>query len=152
MSILQSERSKRSKNISSSSQNEQEELTSTEAEDFISKQEREVIKVPNCSYSNEAKSLSKYFLCICSTSPKGFEPICEACAKVCHRRHAPTLEVPGANLCYCGLNNHIITPEMKQMYELLKEIKRIVEAKGSCTVTQEFIQKIKDRFPLTYDI
>ena len=122
MSILQSERSKRSKNISSSSQNEQEELTSTEAEDFISKQEREVIKVPNCSYSNEAKSLSKYFLCICSTSPKGFEPICEACAKVCHRRHAPTLEVPGANLCYCGLNNHIITPEMKTMFEEKKKI------------------------------
>ena len=128
MSILQSERSKRSKNISSSSQNEQEELTSTEAEDFISKQEREVIKVPNCSYSNEAKSLSKYFLCICSTSPKGFEPICEACAKVCHRRHAPTLEVPGANLCYCGLNNHIITPEMKTMFEEKKKDNKQVYA------------------------
>jgi len=118
---MQSEISKRSKNISTSSQNEQEELISNEPEDFISKEEREVIKVPNCSYSNEAKSLSKYFLCICSTSPKGFEPICEACAKVCHRRHAPTLEVPGANLCYCGLNNHIITPEMKQMYEQKKK-------------------------------
>ncbi len=120
MSIIESEKSsnrKKSKNISSSSQIEQEELISNETEDFISKAEREVIKVPNCSYSNEAKSLSKYFLCICSTSPKGFEPICEACAKVCHRRHAPTLEVPGANLCYCGLNNHIITPEMKEMFE-----------------------------------
>ena len=126
MSVIQSERSserKRSKNGSSSSQfgNEQDELISNETEDFISKKEREVIKVPNCSYSNEAKSMSKYFLCICSTSPKGFEPICEACAKVCHRRHAPTLEVPGANLCYCGLNNHIITPEMKEMFEKKKK-------------------------------
>ena len=123
MSVILSERSsnrKRSKNASTSSQNEQEDLISNEPEDFISKEEREVIKVPNCSYSNEAKSMSKYFLCICSTSPKGFEPICEACAKVCHKRHAPTLEVPGANLCYCGLNNHIITPEMKQMFEQKK--------------------------------
>ena len=123
MSVILSERSsnrKRSKNASTSSQNEQEDLISNEPEDFISKEEREVIKVPNCSYSNEAKSMSKYFLCICSTSPKGFEPICEACAKVCHKKHAPTLEVPGANLCYCGLNNHIITPEMKQMFEQKK--------------------------------
>ena len=126
MSVIQSERSsnpKRSKNLSSSSLyiEEQDDLISNEIEDFISKKEQEVIKVPNCSYSNEAKSLSKYFLCICSTSPKGFEPICEACAKVCHRRHAPTLEVPGANLCYCGLNNHIITPEMKEMFEEKKQ-------------------------------
>ena len=78
MSVIESEKSsnrKKSKNISSSSQMDQEELISNETEDFISKAEREVIKVPNCSYSNEAKSLSKYFLCICSTSPKGFEPI-----------------------------------------------------------------------------
>ena len=124
MSIIPSERSsnpKRSKSPSSSSQYEQEELISNETEDFISKEEKEVIKVPSCSYSNEAKSMSKYFLCICSTSPKGFEPICEACAKVCHKRHAPTLEVPGANLCYCGLHNHIITPEMKEMFEKKKK-------------------------------
>ncbi len=111
----------RSKSPSASSQTEENDLISNDIEDFISKEEREVIKVPNCSYSNEAKSMSKYFLCICSTSPKGFEPICEACAKVCHKRHAPTLEVPGANLCYCGLNNHIITAEMKEMYEKKKK-------------------------------
>ena len=128
MSIVQSEISKRSKNASSSSQYEQEELISNEPEDFISKEEREVIKVPNCSYSNEAKSLSKYFLCICSTSPKGFEPICAACAKVCHKKHTPTLQVPGANLCYCGLNNHIITPEMKIMFEEKKKDNKEVYA------------------------
>jgi hypothetical protein len=121
MSIIESENNSNQakfKSPSSSSRYEQEELISRETEDFVAKEEREVIKVPNCSYSNEAKSLSKYFLCICSTSPKGFEPICEACAKTCHKRHAPTLEVPGANLCYCGLNNHIITPEMKEMFEI----------------------------------
>ena len=120
MSIIESENNSnlaKQKSPSSSSHYEQEDLISRETEDFVAKDEREVIKVPNCSYSNEAKSLSKYFLCICSTSPKGFEPICEACAKTCHKKHAPTLEVPGANLCYCGLNNHIITPEMKEMFE-----------------------------------
>ena len=123
MSIIDSESTSKKvkfKSPSSSSNNEQEELITRETEDFVAKAEREVIKVPNCSYSNEAKSLSKYYLCICSTSPKGFEPICEACAKQCHKRHAPTLEVPGANLCYCGLNNHIITPEMKEMFEKKK--------------------------------
>ena len=96
--------------------NEKEELINNEREDFKSKVENEVIRVPSCTYSNEAESSSKYFLCICSTSPKGFDLICEACAKICHKLHAPSLEVPGANLCSCGLNNHIITPEMKEMF------------------------------------
>ena len=114
--IPSEEESKRSKNYSTNSEPEKEELISNETENFIAKEEREVIKVSNCTYSNEAKTASKYYLCICSTSPKGFEPICEACAKYCHKKHAPNLEVPGANLCYCGLNNHIITPEMKEMF------------------------------------
>ena len=108
---------KKNRSPSSSSKYEEEEVLSRETEDFVSKGEREVIKVADCSYSNEEKGSLKYYLCICSTSPKGFEPICEACAKHCHKKHAPTLEVPGANLCYCGLNNHIITPEMKKMFE-----------------------------------
>jgi hypothetical protein len=93
------------------------ELIGRETDDFLSKIEKEVVIVPLCTYSNEAKSASKYYLCTCSTSAKGFDLICEACAKYCHKKHAPTLEVPGANLCSCGLNNHIITPEMKEMYE-----------------------------------
>ena len=99
-----------------SPRNDEADLIGTENEDFLAKLERDVIRVPNCTYSNEAKSDSKYFLCTCSTSAKGFDLICEACAKYCHRKHAPTLEVPGANLCYCGLNNHIITPEMREMF------------------------------------
>ena len=101
----------------SSPRYDEPDLIGTETEDFNSKIEREVVKVPKCTYSNEAKSASKYFLCTCSTSAKGFDLICEACAKHCHKQHAPTLEVPGANLCSCGQNNHIITPEMKQMFE-----------------------------------
>ena len=91
-------------------------LIGVSTEDFLFKEENEVVIVPNCTYSNEAKSASKYFLCTCSTSAKGFDLICEACAKFCHKKHLPTLEVPGANLCSCGLNNHIITDEMKEMF------------------------------------
>ena len=120
MSLIQPDKASKKdeeKEISTSSRiNEKEELIGKETEDFISKMENEVVRVPLCTYSNEAKSSSKYFLCICSTSPKGFDLICDACAKFCHKMHAPTLEVPGANLCSCGLNNHIITPEMREMY------------------------------------
>ena len=118
MFALQSDgESRRSKNLSQSSYFDKEDLISNDKDNFITKEEKEIIKVPHCTYSNEAKISSKYYLCLCSTSPKGFEPICEACAKYCHKQHAPNLEVPGANLCHCGLHNHIITPEMKQMYE-----------------------------------
>ena len=100
------------------------ELIGKETDDFICKSEKEVVKVPNCTYSNEVKSTSKYFLCTCSTSSKGFDLICEACAQHCHKKHAPTLEVPGANLCSCGLNNHIITPEMKEMFAKKQKSKK----------------------------
>ena len=95
---------------------EDTDLIGREADDFVVKTEKEVVKVPNCTYNNEAKSSSKYFLCTCSTSNKGFDVICEACAKYCHKKHMPTLEVPGGNLCSCGLNNHIITEEMKNVF------------------------------------
>ena len=119
MSVITSDKLSKSNSSSppSSPRYDQEELIGRETEDFLFKIEREVVIVPKCTYSNEAKSASKYFLCTCSTSAKGFDLICEACAKHCHRMHAPTLEVPGANLCSCGLNNHIITPEMKEMFE-----------------------------------
>ena len=96
---------------------EDTDLIGREADDFVVKTEKEVVKVPKCTYNNEAKSSSKYFLCTCSTSNKGFDVICEACAKYCHKKHMPTLEVPGGNLCSCGLNNHIITEEMKNVFE-----------------------------------
>jgi hypothetical protein len=83
------------------------------SDDFIPKTEEEVIRVPDCTYANDSNKNAKYFLCPCSTSSKGFEPICEACAKNCHKNHHPTLEVPGMNQCFCGLNNHQITQEME---------------------------------------
>ena len=55
--LEQSSNAKRSKNNSNSFQNDQEELISNEPEVFISKEEKEVIKVPNCCYSNETKSM-----------------------------------------------------------------------------------------------
>ena len=69
---------------SSSPRYDEPDLIGRETEDFHSKVEREVVKVPKCTYSNEANSTSKYFLCTCSTSAKGFDLICEACAKHCH--------------------------------------------------------------------
>ena len=57
------------------------ELIGRETDDFLSKIEKEVVIVPLCTYSNEAKSASKYYLCTCSTSAKGFDLICEACAR-----------------------------------------------------------------------
>ena len=44
------------------------ELIGRETDDFLSKIEKEVVIVPLCTYSNEAKSASKYYLCTCSTS------------------------------------------------------------------------------------
>ena len=50
-------------------------LIGKEVDDFIWKSEKEVEKVPNCVYSNEVKSTSKYFFCTYSTSSKGFDLI-----------------------------------------------------------------------------
>ncbi len=83
------------------------------SDDFIAKTEEEVIRVPNCTYANDSSKQAKYYLCPCSSGTKGFEPICEACAKFCHKNHHPTLEVPGINICSCGLSNHMITQEME---------------------------------------
>ena len=107
---------------------EDNKLILKETDDFICKSEEEVVKVPNCTYCNEVNSTSKYFLCTCSTSSKGFDLICEACAQHCHKKHSPTLEVPGANLCSCGLNNHIITPEMKEMFAKKQKNKKETNA------------------------
>ena len=83
------------------------------SDDFIAKTEEEVIRVPNCTYANDSSKQAKYYLCPWSSGTKGFEPICEACAKFCHKNHHPTLEVPGINICSCGLSNHMITQEME---------------------------------------
>ena len=96
--------------IQESEKEKEKMLPSTD--DFIAKTEEEVIRVPNCTYANNNKQ-AKYFLCTCTSSTKGFEPICEACALLCHKTHHPTLEVSGVSKCYCGLTNHLITQEME---------------------------------------
>ena len=135
--------------VESSSEEEKELIISTDTDDFLTKSEHEVIKVANCTYCNDKKTKSKYFLCPCSTSPKGFEPICEACAKTCHKKHNPTLEVPGATLCYCGLSNHIITNEMKEMFEKKQkddsEVGRCFFSKFFKVVSNKGFYKYKDK-------
>ena len=49
-------------------------------------------------------------------------------------------------------NDHPYTEEAKQFVELMKEAKRIILKKGSCTITEEMIKEIQRRFPKTYDI
>ena len=83
-------------------------------DDVIPKTEEEVIRVANCTYANPQRQ-SKYFLCNCSSSTKGFEPICQACAFHCHKSHHPTLEISGVNKCSCGYCNHMITQEMENI-------------------------------------
>ena len=80
--------------IQESEKEKEKMLPSTD--DFIAKTEEEVIRVPNCTYANNNKQ-AKYFLCTCTSSTKGFEPICEACALLCHKTHHPTLEVSGVS-------------------------------------------------------
>ena len=81
---------------------------------FKAKSEIEVIKVPKCTYSNDVKEKSKYYLCQCS--PEEFFPICEGCAKKCHLHHNPTLELEGVYICQCGKNNHLLTKANEELF------------------------------------
>lgn len=81
---------------------------------FQAKGEAEVIKVPNCTYANDIREKSKYFLCQCSAEE--FYPICEGCAKKCHSHHGPTLELEGVYTCMCGKTNHLLTPENEKRF------------------------------------
>ena len=103
-------------------------------DDFIAKTQDEVIRVPKCTYANDSKKNTRYFLCNCSSS-KGFEPICEACASFCHKSHHPTLEVPGVNTCSCGLNNHLVTQEMENT---AKEKSENAQTQAQCFYSKFF--------------
>ena len=81
---------------------------------FKAKSEKEVIKVPKCTYANDVKEKSKYFLCQCSSEE--FYPICEGCAKKCHSHHGPALELEGVYICMCGKTNHLITQENEKRF------------------------------------
>ena len=72
------------------------------------KPESEVIKVPLCTFANDVKTVSTFYFCSCSK--EDFFPICEACAKTCHKDHNPSLNIQGIYTCKCGESNHEITP------------------------------------------
>jgi len=81
---------------------------------FQSKTETDVIKVPRCTYANDVKEKSKYFLCQCSAEE--FYPICEGCALKCHLNHGPALELIGVYTCMCGKTNHVLTQENENRF------------------------------------
>ena len=53
----------------------------------------EMIKVENCFFLNDIKKISTFYFCSCSKEE--FYPICEPCAKQCHKRHNPTQTIKG---------------------------------------------------------
>ena len=74
---------------------------------FKTRTEKEVIKVQDCTFANDVKTISTFYFCSCSK--EDFYPICEACAKICHAEHNPSLNIRGIYICKCGEYNHEIT-------------------------------------------
>lgn len=74
--------------------------------DFDVKPITDIIKVKDCTYSNEDFSKQHYYFCKCTSSE--FFPVCSHCAKICHR-HISTEEMMTLEdkfICACGKNNH----------------------------------------------
>ena len=67
---------------------------------------KEINKVSKCTYVNDNKETTIFYLCPCSTD---FSPICKACAEKCHSSHKPTLTITGNYDCSCGKFNHYVT-------------------------------------------
>lgn len=87
--------------------------------------ESDVIKVPLCTFANDVKTVSTFYFCSCSK--EDFFPICEACAKTCHKDHNPSLNIQGIYICKCGEKNHEITAENEQTF-----IQRKQNSFGKC--------------------
>lgn len=83
------------------------------------KPESEVIKVPLCTFANDVKTVSTFYFCSCSK--EDFFPICEACAKTCHKDHNPSLNIQGIYTCKCGESNHEITPANEATFNQRKQ-------------------------------
>ena len=67
---------------------------------------KEINKVSKCTYVNDNKETTIFYLCPCSTD---FSPICKACAEKCHYKHKPSLTITGNYDCSCGKFNHYVT-------------------------------------------
>ena len=91
----------------------------TNALSFKVPSKEEVIKVDNCSFINEVKKISTFYFCSCSKEE--FYPICEACAKQCHKAHNPTQTIQGIYICKCGECNHLITNENENIFKERKK-------------------------------
>ena len=75
-------------------------------ENFKFSEFKQINKVSKCTYVNDNKEITIYYLCPCSTD---FSPICKACAEKCHSNHKPTLTITGNYDCSCGKFNHYVT-------------------------------------------
>ena len=91
----------------------------TNALSFKVPSKEEVIKVDNCSFINEVKKISTFYFCSCSKEE--FYPICEACAKQCHKAHNPSQTIQGIYICKCGECNHLITNENENIFKERKK-------------------------------
>ena len=83
--------------------------------DFHTKSRDQILKVKNCTYTNDITSKAYYYICKCST--EDFAPICEDCARICHASHNPSMKIYGNYFCNCGKANHIITPDEVVKFE-----------------------------------
>ena len=88
---------------------------------FKTRSEKEVIKVQNCTFANDVKAISTFYFCSCSK--EDFYPICEACAKICHAEHNPSLNIRGIYICKCGEYNHEITENNLRTFQERKNKK-----------------------------
>ena len=79
----------------------------------------EMIKVENCFFLNDIKKISTFYFCSCSKEE--FYPICEPCAKQCHKRHNPTQTIKGIYICKCGECDHKITEENEKIFQERKK-------------------------------
>ena len=86
---------------------------------FKAKLESEVIKVPQCTFANDVKTVTTFYFCSCSK--EDFFPICEACARTCHKDHNPSLNIHGIYTCKCGENNHEITQANEATFNQRKQ-------------------------------
>ena len=79
----------------------------------------EIIQVEDCAFINDVKEVSTFYFCPCSNEE--FYPICEACAKQCHKKHNPTQTIKGIYTCKCGECNHQISAENERIFEERKK-------------------------------
>ena len=89
--------------------------------EFKTKSYEEIIKVPECRYTQEDTNKQVYYFCRCSTNT--YFPICESCATSCHGEHNPKFSIEGYFECNCGLRNHTITRKNELKFQESKNTK-----------------------------